>query len=74
MNTWQRILSSVVLLAVAGGSVFGFLATFEPGDFVVWRVAYAGLGLLCLGGLLVTWAGGKGAVSRLPEGSRAGGN
>lgn len=54
MNAWQRVVTIAVLLTVAGGSLFGFLATYEPGDFLVWRIVYAGLGFVSLCGLLAT--------------------
>jgi len=54
MNAWQRVVLVSLLLAVVGGCLFGFLATYEPGEFLVWRVAYAALGLLSIVGVLAT--------------------
>ena len=46
-----RILALLLLLPVACFCVFGFAASFEPGDFhVVWRVLYAVVFLACLAG------------------------
>jgi len=48
-----KLLGSVLLLAVAGFCVFGFLATFEPLPPAVqwtWRGIYIVLGLACLAG------------------------
>jgi len=49
----QRLLGSVLLLAVSCFCVFGFLATFEPLPAAVqwtWRGIYIVLGLVCLAG------------------------
>ena len=51
MVTLQRAVVIVVLLAVTGMCIFGFLASFEPPGFVVWRVGYALTGVACLAGI-----------------------
>jgi len=64
MPRFAKLLLAVVLLAVAGFCVFGFLATYEPPGLVVWRVIYAALGLVSLlgaGGLIF---GSRGGPSR----------
>ena len=53
-----RILGALVLLAMALSCAFGFLASFEPGNGLIWKLGYGGL--TC--GLLV----GAVAVLRRP--------
>jgi hypothetical protein len=50
-----RVVGTVFLLAVAAFCVFGFLATFDPADFVVIRIVYGvvGSGSLLGAGCLV---------------------
>ena len=45
-----------ICLLVAGFSVFGFLATFEPGaaNAIAFRIGYAVLSLACLLGLAIS--------------------
>ena len=43
-----KLLSALVLLAVAAFCGFGFLATFEPPGSVGFRIVYALIGLACL--------------------------
>jgi len=47
--------SSLLLLIVAAFCLFGFLATFEPtgneSEFMIFRIAYAVIGIACLAGL-----------------------
>jgi hypothetical protein len=38
-----RILAALVLLAMACFCVFGFLASFEPGNGLIWKVGYGAL-------------------------------
>jgi hypothetical protein len=38
-----RILGALVLLAMALGCAFGFLASFEPGNGSIWKVGYGAL-------------------------------
>jgi hypothetical protein len=48
MKSLSKLLTVLVLLAVAGFSAFGFLATYEPlppATQWMWRAVYAGLGL-----------------------------
>lgn len=46
---------SLLLLAVAAFCLFGFLATFEPTDneseIMIFRIAYALMGVACLAGI-----------------------
>ena len=50
---WGRILLVLFLLAPLPFSVFGFAATFEPGEYHwIWRIAYAGVFIGCLGGII----------------------
>ncbi len=61
MPRFAKLLLAVVLLAVAGFCVFGFLATYESPGFAVWRVSYAAVGLVALlgaGGLIFSSRGG----------------
>lgn len=50
MPMLARMLVALVLLAVAGFCVFGFLATFEPPGFPSVRLVYGVVGCLCLAG------------------------
>jgi hypothetical protein len=52
MKTFVRILASVPLLAIAGFCVFGFLASFEPGNGLPWKVGYGALGCGCMIGAI----------------------
>jgi hypothetical protein len=52
MKTLVRILASLPLLAIAGFCVFGFLASFEPGNGMQWKVGYAALGWGCVAGAI----------------------
>lgn len=45
-----RILGAMSLLAVALFCVFGFLASFEPGNGLPWKIGYGALGCGCLAG------------------------
>ena len=51
-----RVVGAVFLLVVTAFCVFGFLATFEPADFVAIRIVYCvvGVGSLTGAGCLVT--------------------
>lgn len=47
-----RIIAGLAIMPLAGFCLFGFAASFEPGDFhVVWRVIYAVVFLVCLAAL-----------------------
>jgi hypothetical protein len=48
MNRVLRLVAAVVLLALAVFCAYGFVASFEPGDFQVFRIGYPLVGLLCL--------------------------
>ncbi|MFK7789921.1 MAG: hypothetical protein AB8C95_10585 [Phycisphaeraceae bacterium] len=43
------------LLALAAFCFYGVLATFESGDFLIWRIAYATVLALCLAGSALIW-------------------
>ena len=49
MSPVARILSALVLLAITAFTVYGFMATFEPPGFLIWRIIYSVIGLLSLG-------------------------
>ena len=57
MKRIVAIFGSLLLLAVASFSLFGFLATFEPTDkttrFMAFRIGYAVVGVGCLVGICV---------------------
>jgi magnesium-transporting ATPase (P-type) len=52
MKTLARIIGALALLAIALFGVFGFLASFEPGNGLQWKLGYAALGCGCLFGAL----------------------
>ena len=54
MNVIGRGLFALVLLAILGFCIFGYLATFEPGTWRGLRIIYAAAVLFCLSG--VAWA------------------
>lgn len=59
MPTLLRIVAAVVMLAIAGFCVFGFLASYEyaePAKRLPWQIGYGVLGLACLRGV---WAVSK---------------
>ena len=52
MKLFVAIVGSLLLLAVAAFSVFGFLATFEPtSNAMAFRIGYTVIGLGCLVGV-----------------------
>ena len=55
MKLYVAILGSLLLLAVAGFCVFGFLATVEPTDnvtqFLVFRIGYSVITVGCFVGM-----------------------
>lgn len=51
MNTILRIGLAAGLLCIAGFSVFGFLASFEPPNLMEMKVFYAVTGLSSLAGV-----------------------
>jgi hypothetical protein len=53
-NLAQSIVSGCCLL-LAAFSVFGFLATFEPGVELAWRVGYLTLFVVSLIGASMPW-------------------
>ena len=49
LGTLIRFLAALVFVLLACFRLFGFAATFKPGDYhVVWRVLYAVVFLACL--------------------------
>ena len=50
MPMLARVTFAVILIALAGFCVFGFLATYEPPGSPTLRVIYGAVGLLCLAG------------------------
>lgn len=50
----NRLVAAVVLLVIAAFCAFGFMATFESPDFLVWRIGYATVVVLCLAGIAWT--------------------
>jgi len=64
MPRFAKLLLAVVLLAVAGFCVLGFLATYEPPGAVVLRVIYAAVGLLSLLGAVGLIFSSRGGPSR----------
>ena len=54
-----RILISAVCLPVAAFSVFGFLASFEPGITIGWKIGYTILGVGSLGAAVLPWVLGR---------------
>lgn len=53
LGPFVRLLAVLLLVPLACFSAFGFMASFEPGDFhLAWRVAYAVVFLACLIGAL----------------------
>jgi hypothetical protein len=45
----QRILSGMIALAVAAFAVYGFLASFEPGPHLIWKIGYGMLFVAAVG-------------------------
>src|SRR5579859_2097521 len=66
MKTPARVIGALALLALALFCVFGFLASFEPGNGWQWRLGYAALGCACLIGSVALLRSGGG--SRKPPG------
>ncbi|MGP8200912.1 MAG: hypothetical protein ACLQU4_15575 [Limisphaerales bacterium] len=50
MLVMARILGAFALLVIALFCVFGFLASFEPGNEWPWKAGYGALGCCCLTG------------------------
>ena len=55
MSVVLRMLATFASLAVAAFSVFGFLASFEPGVSPVWKVGYAVVFAVSILGAAVPW-------------------
>lgn len=58
MNLFLRILLTAALAGVFLFCIFGFLATFEPGEastMMAFRVGYGIAGVLALIGLAASW-------------------
>jgi hypothetical protein len=70
LNTGARLALGLALLALAGGCMVGFMATFEPMAAVrawLWRVAYGGVGLGCVAGALKLALPGRAAISKAED-------
>ena len=52
-----RIVGAVVLLALGLFCLFGFLASFEPGNGLEWKVVYGALACGCLVGAALALMG-----------------
>jgi hypothetical protein len=48
INRVLRLVAAVVVLALTAFCAYGFVASFEPGDFLIFRIGYPLIGLLCL--------------------------
>jgi hypothetical protein len=59
MNTFLRMGLTTSLLMVAGFSLFGFLASFEPPGFLVWKYIYASTGIASAAGVFGLAFGGR---------------
>ena len=46
----MKFIGATLLLCAAGFCVFGFLASFEPGNGLAWKIGYGTLGCICLVG------------------------
>jgi len=58
MKWFSRLVLSLLLLAVSGFCVFGFLATFEPLPPLgqrSWRTGYCIAAVLCVWGIIRLW-------------------
>jgi hypothetical protein len=51
MRRAVRLVLTMPLLALAVFCAYGFLASFEPGPWLVFRIGYPLLGLACLAGI-----------------------
>jgi hypothetical protein len=65
-----RLISGVMLFGISAFCVFGFLASFEPGVGMMWKVGYGLLGCFCLTG--VVWLLVRRRNNTLAPGSRTG--
>ena len=50
-QVWGMFGVAAVLTAVGLFCIYGFAATFEPGDTMIWRVAYSVICLACVAGV-----------------------
>ncbi len=55
MSNVARSLVSVACLTVAAFCVFGFMASFEPGVAVGWKIGYASLFVAFVAASVVPW-------------------
>ena len=51
MRVLIRVAVAFLLLGVTAFCIFGFLATYEPPGFPVWRLIYGAAGLMALTGV-----------------------
>ena len=63
-----RIFGAFVLLAVALFCVFGFLASFEPGNGLIWKAGYGALACGFLVGAVALFRGGSKSASEADRG------
>ena len=59
MKILARILGALVLLAISFFCVFGLLASFEPGNGLIWKVGYGALACGFLVGAVALFRGDK---------------
>ena len=59
----NRVVASVVLQPLPAFCGFGFLASFEPGVQVFWKIGYAISGLACFVGGVYRWLTGCGPMT-----------
>jgi hypothetical protein len=59
MKILARILGALVLLAMALFCAFGFLASFEPGNGLIWKLGYGALACGFLVGAVALFRGGR---------------
>jgi hypothetical protein len=50
MPMFVRLAVALILLGVVAFCIVGFMATYEPPGFPVWRLVYGVAGLTCLAG------------------------
>lgn len=55
MTALFRLIASIILVAVAGFSCFGFLVSSEVVDPLPWKIGLIVLSCVCLVGAPLTW-------------------
>jgi hypothetical protein len=56
MSVWRRVVFALGMVPVVGFCPFGFLATYEPPGFPVWRAFYGLTGVAGMVAVAATWA------------------